>query len=107
MKSWAEDQYVWNEAQRLLDANMLKQCPLCRAINAASNSECFVCGWRGKFTRDRAKMETEVHSLLDRCPELARALIEGTDSHAPKPGLLSRIFEWVWARIRTLKKVQQ
>ena len=33
-------------------ATDLKICELCGWLNLASNEECFVCGWRGRFERD-------------------------------------------------------
>ena len=30
----------------------LKICELCGWLNLESNSECFVCGWHGRFERD-------------------------------------------------------
>jgi hypothetical protein len=41
----------------------IKICELCGWLNLASNTECFVCGWHGRFEQD---------------PEVVRAAIELT-----------------------------
>jgi hypothetical protein len=76
MKSWAEDPEIWFETQKMLADHKLKRCALCGAVNAASNSECFVCGWHGQFDYNPIQIEQGVHLLLDRCPELAQAMME-------------------------------
>ena len=54
----------------------LKRCPLCGAINAHENAECFVCAWRGNFTTDPESVEQGLDELFDRCPELFDAMFE-------------------------------
>jgi hypothetical protein len=49
----------------------LKRCPLCGAVNAHLNHECFACGWYGKFDHDPESVEEGLQLLMDRCPELA------------------------------------
>ena len=63
------------EAQRKRAAEALKRCPLCDAINAMSNEECFVCTWRGTFDHDPVNVEAGLGELLERCPELADAMM--------------------------------
>jgi len=63
------------EAQRRRAAEALKRCPLCDAINAMSNEECFVCTWHGEFNHDPDNVEAGLGELLDRCPELADAMM--------------------------------
>lgn len=47
----------------------LKRCPLCNALNSATNEECFVCRWHGDFCHDQKMIEEGLASLLRRCPE--------------------------------------
>jgi hypothetical protein len=67
------------EAQKRLAAANLKSCPLCGAINAAENKECFVCRWSGQFQQDPDVVQIGLDSLIDNCPELAEAM------HADRP----------------------
>jgi hypothetical protein len=46
-------------------ASDLKICDLCGALNLASNDECFVCRWRGRFER-RPEMVKLAMELLER-----------------------------------------
>lgn len=71
------------DAQRRRAAEALKRCPLCNAINARSNEECFVCNWHGAFDHDPASIEAGLGELLDRCPELANAMIEPPQEELP------------------------
>ena len=64
------------EAQRRIAAGSLKRCPLCGAVNALANGECFVCSWSGAFDRDPDHVEEGLCELLNRCPELADAMME-------------------------------
>jgi hypothetical protein len=71
------------EAQRRLAAESLKRCPLCGAVNALANGECFVCRWSGAFDRDPDHVEQGLCELLDRCPELADAMMEAPVRREP------------------------
>ena len=61
------------QTRRRLAAANLKRCPLCGAVNAHQNEDCFACGWHGKFDRDPEIVEEGLNQLIDRCPELANA----------------------------------
>ena len=67
------------EASRRLACAHLKHCPLCEALNAANNVECFVCRWHGEFDRDSLRIEEGLRRLLSRCPEF-RALKQRMDA---------------------------
>jgi hypothetical protein len=60
----------WHLARRRLASSNLKCCPLCSALNAEENHECFVCGWRGLFERDPDTVEAGLNRLMRQCPEL-------------------------------------
>lgn len=64
------------DAQRRLAADSLKCCPLCGAVNALSNEECFVCRWHGSFVHDPYRVEEGLGELLAQCPELVEALLD-------------------------------
>ena len=64
----------------------LKRCPLCGAVNANKNSECFACGWYGRFDCDAETVEEGLNLLIDRCPELAENV-----RPAARPTLWDRI----------------
>jgi len=57
------------EARQRLAATNLKRCPLCDSLNAAANSECFVCRWHGQFLQDQKSIEEGLADLLNKCPE--------------------------------------
>jgi len=82
------------ELQRRHAADTLKRCPLCGAVNALGNTECFVCTWHGGFDHDQETVEEGLGELLIRCPELVKAM---EDQAPPKPTL--------WERLRRLMGV--
>ncbi len=61
----------FNQSRRQFASTNLKRCPLCGAVNAHQNHECFACGWYGAFDRDPDTVEEGLNLLIDRCPELA------------------------------------
>ena len=63
-------------AHRKMAAETLKRCPLCGAINALINDDCYVCMWHGTFDFDPGRVEEGLGELLIRCPELAEAMME-------------------------------
>ncbi|MFN8219144.1 MAG: hypothetical protein U0S12_03305 [Fimbriimonadales bacterium] len=63
-----------NEAPRRHSARNLKVCPLCGALNAATNGACFVCTWQGKFLKSSRVIEEALSELVERSPELAEAV---------------------------------
>jgi hypothetical protein len=45
----------------------VKVCELCGALNHDKNMECFTCGWRGQFGRDKHTISLAWHRLTDQC----------------------------------------
>lgn len=84
-------------------AEALKRCPLCGAINARTNGECYVCLWHGTFDHDPARVEAGLEELLVVCPELADALIETPTEEMvriqPNASFLSKF--WAYFKSRT------
>ncbi len=64
------------DVQRRQATENLKVCPLCGAVNARLNGECFVCRWHGGFSEDPNEIEEGVIEILSRCPELVDSFIE-------------------------------
>lgn len=62
--------YSRGPRRRSATAN-LKRCPLCSALNAEENDECFVCSWSGQFDHDEDMICEALDHLIQRCPELA------------------------------------
>jgi hypothetical protein len=58
-----------NPAPRSVIENLMR-CPLCGAINAAINSECFCCSWQGEFDHEPERIKEGLADLLVSCPEL-------------------------------------
>ncbi len=48
----------------------LKACPLCNALNASANRECFVCRWSGHFDHSEETIEAGLFALFSTCPDL-------------------------------------
>jgi hypothetical protein len=71
----------------------LKACPLCGAINARQNAECFVCRWHGSFDHDPVRVETAVRQLVHSCPELLDLVLYMPRS---RPTLWGRMRNWVF-----------
>jgi hypothetical protein len=92
MGDWKECRTTRLESQRKVAAESLKKCPLCGAINAVTNSECFACTWHGEFDHDPAHVEAGLGELLIRCPELAEAMIEMPPQ---KSSFVNRIWEFL------------
>jgi hypothetical protein len=85
----------FNQNRRQFAAVNLKRCPLCGAVNAQQNGECFACGWFGQFDQDPEVVEEGLNLLIDRCPELANA----TSFNIPRPSLWDRIRAFFRKRI--------
>jgi len=68
---------TWGSGAQMIHATeCLMICPLCGAVNAVENTECFVCRWAGNFDHDREHIEEGLSDLFVRCPELAIAMME-------------------------------
>lgn len=74
--------------RRQLATDNLKRCPLCGAVNARQNAECFVCRWQGEFSHEPADIEDGLEDLVERCPELAELMVR---SCAGRPSLSDRM----------------
>jgi hypothetical protein len=84
-----------DEASRRLAAENLKVCPLCGAVNAHLNSECFVCRWHGDFSQDPDDVEDGVLDLLCQCPELIDAMVAEPE---PKRTFLDKVRTFFYHR---------
>lgn len=91
MKNWTNEHDLRLETKRLISSHTLKRCTLCGAVNAVSNEECFVCRWHGEFQTDPAEIELGVNQLLDRCPELALAMIDTSVQSRVQGGWFKRL----------------
>ncbi len=85
----------FNQNRKQFAAANLKRCPLCGAVNAHQNDECFACGWYGKFDRDPETVEEGLNLLIDRCPELANT----TTFRPPKPTWWEKICAFFQRRV--------
>jgi hypothetical protein len=91
MKNWTNDYDLKVETRRLISSHTLKRCVLCGAVNAVSNEECFVCRWHGEFDTDPTEIECGVNQLLDRCPELAMAMIDNSVQSRKRAGWFKKL----------------
>lgn len=85
---WTTEQTALNGAFRRFRFKNLKSCPVCSAVNAKQNAECFVCGWSGRFDEDQESIERGLSDLIDRCPEIAEILI---DRQVRRVGIVERV----------------
>jgi hypothetical protein len=79
MESWnfdANGEITGHQSNAVWMAENLKRCPLCGAVNAATNRECFVCTWHGEFEREPAIIEQGINELIAYSPELDKAIEE-------------------------------
>lgn len=93
--TWTHDS-LRSRPPRRLRHRAIKACPVCGALNAKINRECFVCSWNGRFDEDPESIERGLYDLIDRCPEIAEILFE---TNQVRPGLLERIGRF-FARFR-------
>jgi hypothetical protein len=56
---------TWDGNTPAFQATDLKICDLCGALNLATNSECFICRWRGHFDA-RPEVVTLAMELMER-----------------------------------------
>ncbi|MEZ0326929.1 MAG: hypothetical protein ACAH95_13600 [Fimbriimonas sp.] len=75
MRDGTDGRMLRLESQRKLAALSLKRCPLCGAVNAVANDECFVCRWHGEFQCDPNSVDEGLGLLLENCPELMDAMM--------------------------------
>jgi hypothetical protein len=75
MREQTDGRMLRLESQRKLAALSLKRCPLCGAVNAVANDECFVCRWHGEFQNDPDSVDEGLGLLLQNCPELMDAMM--------------------------------
>lgn len=84
---------VWrSETRRRIAQTNLKRCPLCNALNAQANTDCFICGWHGGFDHDPFRIEESLIRLIYQSPDM-----EILD-RAPKP--LPGMFDRLMAHFR-------
>jgi hypothetical protein len=74
-----------------VDEVRLKICDLCGALNLMDNSECHVCGWRGHFSTEPAK----VRSVIEVTRKLQ--LHETTQAHSLFCLLHQKVEEVGWS----------
>jgi hypothetical protein len=74
MKDILDYRYA-RDGRRRLAADNLKRCPVCGAVNAKQNDECFVCSWHGEFETHPEAVAEGLELLIVRCPELADVLM--------------------------------
>jgi hypothetical protein len=77
-----------------------KVCDLCGALNPVTNTDCFICGWEGRFHTDRESVRDAMDQLSREHGEITQSLFaeEVLPSTPPRPGL--------WADVwRSLKRV--
>lgn len=75
----------------------LKCCPLCGGLNAKSNRDCFVCGWKGEFDTDEESILTGLHELVLECPAILDIIAREPER---KPSLVTRIKAYLASRKR-------
>ena len=84
----------------------LKICELCGWLNLASNPECFVCGWHGRFEHDTEVVQAAVELAVQRLGRLElQYLTDPTKYHEPAPASLgTRIRSWFTSLVERLHR---
>ncbi len=97
-----------DRAQHIVAEGEVKLCGLCGALNASTNSECFVCRWHGQFDFDPQVLEREIAKLILRCPDLAVAIIEDaihpTQGRSRPENLFTRFLRFI-GRFQHVKRI--
>lgn len=76
MADWIENRSgTRSDIHKRFAAGNLKRCPVCAAVNALRNSECFVCRWHGAFDHDPDSVAEALDLLLEECPELIDVMV--------------------------------
>jgi hypothetical protein len=73
-----------------------KVCDFCGALNLVTNTECFVCSWRGTFHRDSERIREAMRVLEMEHGQLTEALFAEEvvpDQLLPRPGVWQRLVE--------------
>ncbi|HEY0866245.1 MAG TPA: hypothetical protein VGE01_02640 [Fimbriimonas sp.] len=93
-----DDRNRSRDTRRRLAVADFKRCPLCGALNADTNLDCFVCSWHGSFDRDHERVSAALEYLVERCPQIASDL-EPPQSDSPffraKRWLVKRVARWI------------
>ncbi|HZT42035.1 MAG TPA: hypothetical protein VFA07_07585 [Chthonomonadaceae bacterium] len=84
----------------------LKICELCGNLNLASNKDCFICGWHGRFERDPVTIRAAIELSVRRYGRLElQHLTDLRTYQKPAPLTLpTRIRLWfqrVWLWLRS------
>jgi len=91
MNDWLAQRYgIPGDVHRRLVSGSLKRCPVCGAVNARQNEECFVCRWHGRFEMDPVMIADGLDLLLEDCPEFLDAILMGMERRP----LRRRIGDW-------------
>lgn len=95
MESGHEPVIYRSETRRRIAQSNLKRCPLCNALNARVNRDCFVCGWHGAFDHDPFRIE---ESLIRMIYHDQAVRIEA-DRHTGRVGLVAMVRRWLRGRV--------
>lgn len=99
MAKWQESKTIKIETQWRRAAEALKLCPLCGAVNAMSNEECFVCSWHCAFDHDPEHVEEGLDELLFQCPELAEAMMDVPRRKATRWERATQVIQRIFGRL--------
>jgi hypothetical protein len=89
-----------------LTTSELKLCELCGWLNLDSNSECFVCGWHGKFNHDSEAIKAAVELAIRRHGRLElEHLTDVRTYRQPKPKTLkAKFLFWLHGFLRRIRR---
>jgi hypothetical protein len=92
----------------LIRENDLKICELCGWLNLAANTECFVCGWHGRFERDREVVHAAVELAVRRYGRLElQHLTDPRTYREPAPLTWRTRLPLLWQRLRSLLRLRR
>lgn len=61
---------ITKAGEATVSPDQLKVCELCGSLNHVRNRECFMCGWHGQFSRNRAILRFAWLRLADQFEEV-------------------------------------
>ena len=82
----------------------MKICELCGWLNLETNTECFVCGWHGRFERDPEVVHAAVELAVRRYGRLELQHLTDPRTYRQPPTLrpFRRLSDWLyrmWLRL--------
>ena len=79
-----------------IQENDLKICDLCGSLNLGTNSECFVCGWHGRFEHSHDVVRAAIEIAVRKHGRLEIQYLTDIQTYRETaPNLQARFCAWI------------